>query len=240
MRRDGQASNTLSIQPADVRQLLDAELTRRGLGHFEVYQCGPTLDEAEIITNYPDALDRADSADGFYQRGQLLSLSKGRVKPFFWSDENLLTPAAEAVPVPGPCAPVGEGASFIVHGNRGFYSILNLCSFGEEQQFRDTVLANKSELQMLLVSVYDEALERCAPAPVPAAPAHDSVLTPRETEVLTWTSLGKTYNEIALLAAMSPRTVKFHMKNVCSKLDVTNGKSAIRKALHLGYIREQA
>ena len=60
MRSDGQANNNTLIQRADVRQLLDAELSRRGLGHFEVYQCGPTLDEAEIITNYPDALDRGD------------------------------------------------------------------------------------------------------------------------------------------------------------------------------------
>ncbi|MGB3125229.1 MAG: LuxR C-terminal-related transcriptional regulator [Pseudomonas sp.] len=235
MRSNSQTNNTLPLQPTDVRQLLDAELSRRGLGHFEVYQCGPTLDEAEIISNYPDALEQSDSADDFYQRGQLLSLSKERIKPFFWSDENLLTPADEAVSVPGPCKPVGEGASFIVHGNRGFYSILNLCSFGEEQAFRDTVLANKSELQMLLVSVYDEALESGA-----AAPPRPTVLTPRETEVLSWTSLGKTYNEIALLTSMAPRTVKFHMKNVFGKLDVTNGKSAIRKALQLGYIREQA
>ncbi len=238
MRSDSQANNNTSMQPADVHQLLDAELTRRGLGHFEVYQCGPTLDEAEIITNYPDALDRSDFADDFYHRGQLLTLSKRRIKPFFWSDENILAPATEAVPVPGPCAPVVEGASFIVHGNRGFYSILNLCSFGEDQQFRERVLANKSELQMLLVSVYDEALESDVAAPV--AVLQETVLTPRETEVLSWTSLGKTYNEIAQLVSMSPRTVKFHMKNIFSKLDVTNGKSAIRKALQMGYIREQA
>ncbi|AZF60041.1 LuxR family transcriptional regulator [Pseudomonas sp. R11-23-07] len=237
MRSDGQANNNTLMQPTDVRQLLDVELSRRGLGHFEVYQCGPTLDEAEIITNYPDALDRGDAADDFYQRGQLLSLSKRRIKPFFWSDENILAPAADAVPVPGPCAPVGEGASFIVHGNRGFYSILNLCSFGEHQQFRERVLANKSELQMLLVSVYDEALESTTVLP-PVVP--ETVLTPRETQVLSWTSQGKTYNEIALLVSMSPRTVKFHMKNIFSKLSVPNGKSAIRKALQLGYIREQA
>ncbi|WP_460134133.1 response regulator transcription factor [Pseudomonas sp. S1_E04] len=58
--------------------------------------------------------------------------------------------------------------------------------------------------------------------------------------MLSWTSLGKTYNEIALVVSMSPRTVKFHMKNIFSKLDVTNGKAAIRKALQLGYIREQS
>lgn len=238
MQSDCPTNNNAPMQSVDMHQLLDAELSRRGLGHFEVYQCGPTLDEAEIITNYPDALDRGDSADDFYQRGQLLSLSKRRIKPFFWSDENILAPAAEAVPVPGPCAPVGEGASFIVHGNRGFYSILNLCSFGEHQQFRERVLANKSELQMLLVSVYDESLE--SDVVVRAPVLQETVLTPREMEVLSWTSLGKTYNEIALLVSMSPRTVKFHMKNIFGKLDVTNGKSAIRKALQLGYIREQA
>ena len=49
--------------------------------------------------------------------------------------------------------------------------------------------------------------------------------------------MGKTYKEVALLTAMTSHTVKFHMKNVFGKLQVTNGKSAIRKALQLGYIR---
>ncbi|NVZ72457.1 helix-turn-helix transcriptional regulator [Pseudomonas costantinii] len=229
MRRDGLPDINTPLAPDDVRQLLDAELSRRGLGHFEVYQCGPTLDEAEIISNYPDELEPSDTADDFYRRGELVSLTRKRIKPFFWSDENLLVPADEAVL--GPCKPVGEGASFIVHGNQRFYSVLNLCSFGEEKQFRETVLANQSELQMLLVSVYDEALERRVPA------EQNTVLTPRETEVLSWSSLGKTYSEVALLTSMTSHTVKFHMKNIFAKLEVSNGKSAIRKALQLGYIR---
>ena len=231
MRRNGHPDTPTPLEPEEVRKLLDTELSRRGLGHFEVYQCGPPLDEAQIISNYPDALEPSDTADDFYRRGELVALTRKRIKPFFWSDENLLAPADEALPVPGPCKPVGEGASFIVHGNRGFYSVLNLCSFGEEQQFRETVQAFQSELQMLLVSVYDEALEQHAPV------EPQTLLTPRETEVLTWASLGKTYNEVALLTSMTSHTVKFHMKNIFAKLDVTNGKSAIRKALQLGYIR---
>ncbi|MGY2683993.1 LuxR C-terminal-related transcriptional regulator [Pseudomonas tolaasii] len=229
MRRKGPTDTNTSLLPDEVHTLLDTELSRRGLGHFEVYQCGPTLDQAEIISNYPEALEPSDTADDFYRRGELVSLTRKRIKPFFWSDENLL--ADEAAPVPGPCKPVGEGASFIVHGNQGFYSVLNLCSFGDEEQFRQTVLAHQSELQMLLVSVYDEALETRAAAEPP------SVLTPRETEVLSWASLGKTYNEVAQLTAMTSHTVKFHMKNIFAKLEVSNGKSAIRKALQLGYIR---
>jgi LuxR family transcriptional regulator, quorum-sensing system regulator ExpR len=82
-----------------------------------------------------------------------------------------------------------------------------------------------------LVSVYDEALENRPPVERP------NVLTPRETEVLSWSSLGKTYNEVALLTSMTSHTVKFHMTNIFAKLDVTNGKSAVRRALELGYIR---
>ncbi len=235
VRPNGQPDRKSPMLPEDMRRLLDTELSRRGLGHFEVYQCGPTLDQAQIVSNYPEAMEPSDTADDFYRRGELVSLTRTRIKPFFWSDEHLLAVADEAVPVPGPYKPVGEGASFIVHGNRGFYSVLNLCSFGEDQQFRETVLAHQSELQMLLVSMYDEALEDHA-APV----EQQTVLTPRETEVLSWVSLGKTYNEVALLTSMTSHTVKFHMKNVFGKLQVTNGKSAIGKALQLGYIRHPA
>ena len=232
MRRNDHCDKTVPMLPDDMRRLLDAELSRRGLGHFEVYQCGPTLDQAQIVSNYPEAMEPSDTADDFYRRGELVSLTRKRIKPFFWGDEQLLAVDAESVPVPGPYKPVGEGASFIVHGNHGFYSVLNLCSFGEEAQFRETVLAHQSELQMLLVSLYDESLENHA---VPIHP--NTVLTPRETEVLSWVSVGKTYKEVALLTAMTSHTVKFHMKNVFGKLQVTNGKSAIRKALQLGYIR---
>ncbi|QIH10637.1 MULTISPECIES: LuxR C-terminal-related transcriptional regulator [unclassified Pseudomonas] len=229
MRSDNLSNNPTSLAALDRREQLDSELANLGLGLFEVYQCGPTLDEAETITNHPEVLQPPKVDEG-YQREQLLSLSKRRIKPFFWSDENLLVNADEESHVP----PVAEGASFIVHGNQGFYSILNLCSLGESHRFRETVQAHKSDIQMLLVSVYDESLE--SSAPIPELPT--SILTPRETEVLSWTSIGKTYNEISLLANMSPRTVKFHMKNIFNKLEVNNGKSAIRKALQLGYIKE--
>ncbi|MNR44986.1 Transcriptional activator protein EsaR [compost metagenome] len=55
-------------------------------------------------------------------------------------------------------------------------------------------------------------------------------LTQREHEILKWVSIGKTYSEISLITSISVRTVKFHMRNIVDKLDVTNAKHAISKA----------
>jgi DNA-binding NarL/FixJ family response regulator len=48
----------------------------------------------------------------------------------------------------------------------------------------------------------------CAP---PARPA--SSLTPRETEVLQWSALGKTAGDIAQILCLSERTVGFHISS---------------------------
>ncbi len=82
MRPNGQPDKKSPMLPEDMRRLLDTELSRRGLGHFEVYQCGPTLDQAQIVSNYPEAMEPSDTADDFYRRGELVSLTRTRINHF--------------------------------------------------------------------------------------------------------------------------------------------------------------
>ena len=56
-------------------------------------------------------------------------------------------------------------------------------------------------------------------------------LTTREREVITLSSRGKTYPEIAMILGVKVQTVKFHMGNIVRKLDVVNAKQAIRCAV---------
>jgi LuxR family transcriptional activator of conjugal transfer of Ti plasmids len=56
-------------------------------------------------------------------------------------------------------------------------------------------------------------------------------LTPRETEVVTWTAQGKTYSEIATILGISEDTAKAHIENVRLKLRATNKTHAIALAL---------
>ncbi|WP_445749936.1 response regulator transcription factor [Polaribacter sp.] len=60
--------------------------------------------------------------------------------------------------------------------------------------------------------------------------APDSVLTERETEVITMLSQGNSYKTIALNLEISINTIKYHIKNIYDKLQVHSKEDAIREA----------
>ena len=70
--------------------------------------------------------------------------------------------------------------------------------------------------------------------------ADRAMFTLRENEVLYWSSMGKTYAEIAAITGISVSTVKFHIKNVVAKLGVSNARQAIRLGVELDLIRPAA
>lgn len=57
-------------------------------------------------------------------------------------------------------------------------------------------------------------------------------LTPREIEVITWTSRGKTSDEIGCILSISRETVLFHLKNIKIKLNAANKTHAV--SIYLG------
>ncbi|MGH8452486.1 response regulator transcription factor [Pseudomonas sp.] len=59
-------------------------------------------------------------------------------------------------------------------------------------------------------------------------------LTPAELEILRWASEGKTVWEISQIRATSEATVKFHLRNIYGKLEVTNRVQAMNEAIRLG------
>lgn len=52
-------------------------------------------------------------------------------------------------------------------------------------------------------------------------------LSPRETEILKWSSHGKTASDIATILNLSERTVNFHVSSAIKKLGVANKISAV-------------
>ena len=59
-------------------------------------------------------------------------------------------------------------------------------------------------------------------------------LTPTELEILRSASEGKTVWEISQIRATSEATVKFHLRNIYGKLDVTNRVQAKNEAARQG------
>ena len=59
-------------------------------------------------------------------------------------------------------------------------------------------------------------------------------LTPSELEILRWASEGKTVWEISQIRASSEATVKFHLRNIYGKLEVSNRVQAMNEAARQG------
>lgn len=59
-------------------------------------------------------------------------------------------------------------------------------------------------------------------------------LTASELEILRWASEGKTVWEISQIRATSEATVKFHLRNIYGKLQVSNRVQAMNEAARQG------
>ncbi|HEX4872055.1 MAG TPA: LuxR C-terminal-related transcriptional regulator [Nevskiaceae bacterium] len=72
----------------------------------------------------------------------------------------------------------------------------------------------------------------------PAGPGSEPLgaITEREREILEWLSRGASNRDIALRLAVSENTVKFHLKNLYSKLAVASRLQAISSARQLGLV----
>jgi len=77
-----------------------------------------------------------------------------------------------------------------------------------------------------------------APAKPPAPGAAPGLLSPRETEVLTYIAKGFSFNEIADLLGMSAHTVTTHVKRIYQKLAVHSRGEAVYEATQMGLLRQ--
>ncbi|MCK1479467.1 autoinducer binding domain-containing protein [Bradyrhizobium sp. 197] len=73
-------------------------------------------------------------------------------------------------------------------------------------------------------------------APFPTEQDHGAKLTQRERQCLAWTAQGKTVASIAVLVAIAPRTVVFHLENARRKLGAASIAQCIAIALRRGLL----
>ena len=65
----------------------------------------------------------------------------------------------------------------------------------------------------------------------------NTTLSGRELQCLNWVATGKTSWETAAILGLSERTVNFHIKNACRKLNVYGRQAGVTQSLRLGLLQ---
>lgn len=83
----------------------------------------------------------------------------------------------------------------------------------------------------------DGAIVRRRPGPRRRPARAGSQLTVREIEVLSWSALGKTSQDVAAILGISEGVVRIHLQSAQHKLDCLNRTHTVAKALAEGLIK---
>ncbi|HTU14735.1 MAG TPA: LuxR C-terminal-related transcriptional regulator [Solirubrobacterales bacterium] len=107
---------------------------------------------------------------------------------------------------------------FMRDGASGKRCLLILLRSTEEHEFSDREQGFLRHVAPLLTQSYHCAIDTSAVADSPVA--RDAHLTPREVEIARLAASGSHNDEIAAALNIAPGTVKCHIRNIYSKLDV--------------------
>ncbi|NVN09764.1 autoinducer binding domain-containing protein [Nguyenibacter vanlangensis] len=191
------------------------------------------------LTSYPTEWVKHYIASGFVNDDPVVARVLAQRKGFVWSEgvdpadigarqKALLEDARDAGIFDGVTVPLlsrgGEKAAFsLLLTNQAASSATNQQRFnllrliGEHLHARAARLAQEEHL-------------------ISGSRRRKSLLTPRETEMLTWVARGKSTWDIAQIVGIGEKSVEFHLDSVRLKLQASNRTQAVVKAIMIGLI----
>jgi DNA-binding CsgD family transcriptional regulator len=182
------------------------------------------------INNYPEEWNKKYETHNYVAIDPIIKYCSQSVLPILWDDNAFSTAPAfwEETQTYG----MRYGWSQSVHDLRGFFSVLSLSR--SHQPITALELYGKAgQLIWLSNTLHTIVTQKM----LSAADFHDGTsLSSRETEVLKWSSDGKTASDIAAILNLSERTVNFHVSSAIKKLGVNNKISAVVHAARKGLL----
>lgn len=192
----------------------------------------PLMGPRQHITSaYPEAYQRLYLAQRFIESDPTVTHCQNRNDPLVWID-SMYTPASFALMEESRHHGLGHGISIPVHQGKRAVSMLSLA--------RDRPIASPVEKEEVLRASHILASCLHVTAESIIAPQLLAALTPhftsRELECFQWVAHGKSNWEIGNILSISEETVKFHMKSVLRKLNVSSRMQAVAIGVALGLL----
>ena len=173
-----------------------------------------------MINNYPAHWQERYVQQRYVEIDPTVRLAMQSDKPFVWTSRLVASAPEFWEEARAAGLRVGWAQSSIGDASpRGMFTVAR-----STMPLWQTELVRKERHLRVLATV---AHQRLSQLMLPAQPTRcGAKLTAREIEVLQWTADGKTTLEIADLLNLSECTVRFHIRNVITKLNVANKTAA--------------
>ncbi|CAI2525323.1 helix-turn-helix transcriptional regulator [Serratia proteamaculans] len=173
----------------------------------------------------------------------VLITASRRITPFSW-DENIMIDPGLKLPRIFDMAKnynVVNGYTFVLHDHNHNLVVLSIMIDKHcDDNIEERITTNQDKLQMLLITTHDKLTTFYKEINSPTyfdKMNNKEIFSKRENEIIYWASMGKSYQEIALILGIKLTTIKYHIGNAVKKLGVTNAKHAIRLGVELQLIR---
>jgi len=129
------------------------------------------------------------------------------------------------------CNSLPASVSFPIHGSVGEFGVISfITQVLSQANFQRHLTHSIPTLALIRDYVFQSSLKYMRKA------KGFPLLTPRETECLTWVKEGKSSWEISSILNCSQSTVNFHINNVREKFKVRTRQQAVIKAINMGIL----
>ncbi|MFS2223289.1 autoinducer binding domain-containing protein [Pantoea sp. B65] len=213
-----------------IKEYLEKQLARYGKMHYAFsIMDKEDIDKILVISDLKDYFTDIYLRNKFQSIDPVIINTLNRVSPLVW-DENLMISSQWTI-IFNSVAPYNiiSGQTFVLHDHNDNLALLSLyINKLLMVDIDDNVKKHKNDLQGLLINIHEMLFSLYREDQKNnSAKIDKNIFSPRESEILYWCSIGKTYPEISHILNISVSTVKFHMGNIVKKLGVNNAKHAI-------------
>jgi len=200
--------------------------------------------KALIISSYPEEWVKLYKSNNFQFVDPVILKALKQCLPFAWDENITLISDIKFNKIFSLSRHfnIVNGFTFVLHDHYNNLALLSIIPNINEKNTPDTrLMLDKSQMQMHLIDFNAQMYMLIESASTGRNYIKNNpnkeIFTQREHEVLYWASMGKTYPEIASILGISVSTIKFHMGNVVSKLQVANARQAIRLGIAMDLIK---
>jgi DNA-binding CsgD family transcriptional regulator len=181
-----------------------------------------------FLNNYPNEWNTLYDQAHFFDVDPVVTHCKRCVLPIVWEEK--VFGAAPNLWELAQSSGVHLGWTQSVHDFQGVFSMLTL-GRGKGEVSPQELYEKAGQVLWLCHAMHAVVAQKYAESPGAETP---NTLTPRETEILKWSALGKTASDIARILCLSERTIGFHLASCFRKLGVNNKIAAVLCASKAG------